>query len=141
MEKESIIQLINKNIYVVEKNDYGHVILIMKKIYPKYFKDEDMKSVLINKIINDVKKSLEISKNCGKSTGYVHLYLTDCTMKNFSFKLFKQINNILNNTFEDTLERLYIYSNSVMFSNVWNMIKNLIDPDTRKKVQVLTAVE
>ena len=52
-------------------------------------------------------------------------------------KLFRNINKLLAETFEDTVEYIYIYTNSVLFKNVWKIIRNFIDNDTRKRIKLI----
>ena len=133
MSHELINSTIKKNIYCIDKNEYGHVIILMKNIYPKKLSKFEI-DYLLSHLISSINKSLEISKKYSKTTGYVHIYLSNCSLKNFSHSLFKRINKVLTDTFEDTLEYCYIYSKSKFFTILWNIIRSFIDPETREKI-------
>ena len=62
------------------------------------------------------------------------LNLKNFRRENFNLKLFKKINTIISETFDDTLESMFIYSDSKIFSSVWKIIKNFIEIDTRDKI-------
>ena len=128
--------LIEKSVYCIEKEKYGHSVFILKELIPKNF-NKARRELLILHIINNVNDSLNISKKYGKLQGYVHLYLDDCGNKNFSRPLFSEINKRLSDTFQDTLVELYIYTNSKFLSLVWPLFKQLLDPITQKKIRII----
>lgn len=134
MEYSTTQEIYDKNIYSIEKNEYGHVIFILKEIIPSKISKEG-RELFIQHTINTVNESLKISKLYGKKTAYAHIYLNDCTFKHFSLSFTKKITQILNTTFEDTLEIMYIYSGSKLFSRLWNITKHFIDKDTRVKIK------
>jgi hypothetical protein len=134
MNNSTIQELYNKNIYTIEKNQYGHVIFILKEIIPGKISKEG-RELFIQHTINTVNESLKISRLYGKKTAYVHIYLKDCSFKHFSLSLIKKITHILSTTFEDTLETMYIYSSSKLFSRLWNITKHFIDKDTLVKIK------
>lgn len=134
MEYSTTQEIYDKNIYSIEKNEYGHVIFILKEIIPSKISKEG-RELFIQHTINTVNESLKISKLYGKKTAYAHIYLNDCTFKHFSLSFTKKITQILNTTFEDTLEIMYIYSSSKLFSRLWNITKHFIDKDTRVKIK------
>jgi hypothetical protein len=134
MNNSTIQELYNKNIYTIEKNQYGHVIFILKEIIPSKISKEG-RDLFIQHTINIVNESLKISKLYGKKTAYAHIYLNDCTFKHFSLSFTKKITHILSTTFEDTLEIMYIYSSSKLFSRLWHITKHFIDKDTLLKIK------
>ena len=134
MEYSTTQEIYDKNIYSIEKNEYGHVIFILKEIIPSKISKEG-RELFIKHTINTVNESLKISKLYGKKTAYAHIYLNDCTFKHFSLSFTKKITQILNTTFEDTLEIMYIYSGSNLFSRLWNITKHFIDKDTLAKIK------
>ena len=131
--EQHFIELCKKKIYYNEKNKFGHAIIIMDGVYVKQHSKEE-KDYFIQHIINTIEISLEISKKYNHTAGYVHIYLDNCTPKQYSHSFFKKINKILNDKFEDTLEQCYIYSKSRLFSFLWRLIRNFIDRETRDKV-------
>lgn len=134
MNNSTIQELYNKNIYTIEKNQYGHVIFILKEIIPSKISKEG-RDLFIQHTINIVNESLKISKLYNKTTAYAHIYLNDCTFKHFSLSFTKKITHILSTTFEDTLEIMYIYSSSKLFSRLWHITKHFIDKDTLLKIK------
>ena len=134
MECSTTQELYDKNIYAIDKNEYGHVIFILKEIIPSKISKEG-RELFIQHTINTVNESLKISKLYGKKTAYAHIYLNDCTFKHFSLSFTKKITHILSTTFEDTLEIMYIYSSSKLFSRLWHITKHFIDKDTLAKIK------
>ena len=88
MNNSTIQELYNKNIYTIEKNQYGHVIFILKEIIPSKISKEG-RDLFIQHTINIVNESLKISKLYNKTTAYAHIYLNDCTFKHFSLSFTK----------------------------------------------------
>ena len=130
---DKFLTLLKKNIYVFERENIGHMVLKLKDFYPcninKYNRE-----IFIKYIICTTKESIAISKKYNKSTSITHLYLNNSSAKNFSLGFFKKINKILSERFEDTVETIYIYNNSTIFSYVWKVIRNFIDKDTRDRI-------
>lgn len=132
----NISEILEKNIYVHEKNDYGHLVIILKDLIGIKTNNENVK-LFIDKIIKEIEKSLEISNKYGKKRGYVHIYFNDCSLTNAPISLFKKINKVLTSNFEDTVEEIFIYSNSKLVSKLWNIIKFIVDSDTRSKIRII----
>ncbi len=95
--------------------------------------------MIIDYIIKVKRESLVISNTNNNKTSYVHLYLTNCRRENFNLTWFKKINTIFSETFEDTLESMFIYSDSKLFLTLWKIIKNFIDKDTRDKIKLINC--
>ena len=134
MEYNNTQELYDKNIYTIDKNQYGHVVFILKEIIPSKISKEG-RDLFIQHTMNVVNESLKISKMHNKKTSYAHIYLNGCTLKHFSLSFTKKITHILTTTFEDTLEIMYIYSSSKLFSRLWNITKHFIDKDTLVKIK------
>jgi predicted HNH restriction endonuclease len=138
LDNNQLKDIMKKNIYMLEKDGYGHMYIITSSFtISEYLKSQKM--MIIDYIIKITKDALIASNNNNNKTTYVHLYLTNCTRKNFNLAWFKKINNIFCNTFEDALENMYIYSDSKLFVNLWKIIKNLIDKDTKKKIFLINC--
>ena len=136
IDDNKIIDIMRKNIYTCEKDGYGHIYIVISNFTPsKYTKKQ--KLIIVDYIIQITKESLLISNKNNNKTSYVHLKITNCTRENFNFNLFKKINTIFSETFEDTLETMFIYSNSKLFSAFWKIIKSFIDKDTRDKIMLV----
>ena len=129
-----VLALFKKNIYAVESNNYGHAIFIMKEIFPGKISKEGQ-DLFIKHVVETVKESLVISKKLNETTAFAHIYLNECSLKNFSMSFFKKLSKILCNTFDDTLENLYIYTKSKTFTRIWSIARNFIDKETREKIK------
>jgi hypothetical protein len=132
----NINELLEKSIYIHEKNEYGHLVIILKDLIGIKSNKQNVE-LFISKIIKEVENSLEISKRNGKKRGYVHVYFNDCSVTNAPISLFKKINKVLTSKFEDTVEEIFIYSNSNLISKLWGMIKFIVDSDTRDKIRIV----
>jgi len=138
VHNNKIIETMKNNIYTCENNSYGHVYIIINNFTPgKYTKKQ--KLMIIDYIIKVKRESLVISNTNNNKTSYVHLYLTNCRRENFNLAWFKKINTIFSETFEDTLESMFIYSDSKLFLTLWKIIKNFIDKDTRDKIKLINC--
>lgn len=129
-----VSDLFIKNIYAVQRNNYGHAIFIMKEIFPGKISKEGQE-LFIKHVVDTVNESLAISKKFNKTTAFAHIYLNECSLKNFSMSFFKKLSKILCNTFDDTLENLYIYTKSKTFTRIWSIARNFIDKETRQKIK------
>ena len=78
-----VSDLFKKNIYAVQRNNYGHAIFIMKEIFPGKISKEGQE-LFIKHVVETVKESLVISKKLNKTTAFAHIYLNECRLKNFS---------------------------------------------------------
>jgi len=134
MEEGMVSDLFIKNIYAVQRNNYGHAIFIMKEIFPGKISKEGQE-LFIKHVVDTVNESLAISKKFNKTTAFAHIYLNECSLKNFSMSFFKKLSKILCNTFDDTLENLYIYTKSKTFTRIWSIARNFIDKETRQKIK------
>ena len=132
----SINELLEKSIYIHEKNEYGHLVIVLKDLIG-IKSNKDNVELFINKIIREVENSLEISSRYGKKRGYVHVYFNDCSVTDAPISLFKKLNKVLTNKFEDTVEEIFIYSNSKLISKLWSIIKFIVDSDTRDKIRIV----
>jgi hypothetical protein len=65
------------------------------------------------------------------------VYFNDCSLTNAPISLFKKLNKVLTSRFEDTVEEIFIYSNSKLISKLWSMIKFIVDSDTREKIRIV----
>jgi hypothetical protein len=133
-----VIDTMRKSIYTCEKDGHGHIYVIINNFTPaKYTKKQ--KLMIIEYIMHVTRESLVLSNNNNNKTSYVHLYLTNCRRENFNLIWFKKINTIFSETFEDTLESMFIYSDSKLFSTFWKIVKNFIDKDTRDKIMLINC--
>lgn len=124
-------QTLSHVIYAVEKGDYGHIICIVKHVYPKQYKN-NYKQILDHMVITCA-TALHISANYNHKTIFAHIYLNGCSSDNFSLTLAKQMTNKLYSVFADTLEKGYIYSKSRLFGNIMKLLGNVLAPETAVK--------
>ena len=133
LQETIVSKLMQQNIYASEKDKFGHTYIILKEFIPTFL-TKQQKETFIQHIIKIINDSLILSKKNGNDTAFVHLYLNNCTQHNFNLHLFKKINKVLSDEFDDTLEVFYIYSDSAWIFRIWKIIKNFIDKDTKKKI-------
>ena len=67
------------------------------------------------------------------------MYFNDCSIAFAPISLFKKLNKVLANRFEDTVEEIFIYTNSKIVTKLWNIIKFIVDPETREKIQIVKS--
>ena len=70
MEEGIVSDLFKKNIYAVQKNNYGHAIFIMKEIFPGKISKEGQE-LFIKHVVETVKESLVISKKFKRKVSYI----------------------------------------------------------------------
>ena len=136
MSQNQIDKILDENIYYYDKNEFGHVILVMKDILKLKLKADNI-TKFINKVIVAIEESLKVSKKYHKTTGYVHVYLNECLLKDISISMFRRLNRELSDRFEDTVENIYLYSNTTFIKRIWGVVKMIVDPLTRKKIQIV----
>jgi hypothetical protein len=108
--------------------------------YMKYFKPKDIKKYY-NEFTQYVMfcciEALNISKKGGWSTIRSYVNLNNCSMNNFSLKIFKHINTLTSTAFPDTLDSCFICSTTKMFKLLWGMVYKIIDSETRDKFKLV----
>lgn len=134
----NIIEILKKNIYTVEKHDIGQTIICGQGL-DEIPSTKINFSLLTQHVINEINSSLEISKKYNKSTANVHIYLKNTTFKNINILFYKRLVKTLNQTYEETLNKCYIYDLSKIGSAAWKIIKVFLDPITRKKIIILKS--
>lgn len=137
MACNDVNMLLDKNIYIHDKNEFGHLVIVLKDLVSIKTNKTNVK-LFIDKVSLEVGKSLEISKKYDKKRGYVHVYFNDCSISNAPISLFKKLNKVLTSKYEDTVEEIFIYSNSQMIKKLWSVIKFIVDFDTRNKIKIIT---
>lgn len=137
MSCNDVNMLLDKNIYIHDKNEFGHLVIVLKDLVGIKTNKTNVQ-LFIDKVSVEVEKSLEISNKYGKKRGYVHVYFNDCSVTNAPISLFKKLNKVLTSKYEDTVEEIFIYSNSQMIKKLWSIIKFIVDSDTRNKIKIIT---
>lgn len=134
----NVHQILEKNIYTVEKNNMGHTIIIGCGLDNLPSNSNNIK-LLTDHIISEITKSLNVSKKYNNTTNNVHIYLKNCTYKNINMSMYKKLVKTLNNTFEETLNCCYIYDLSNIGTCILKIIKLFLDPVTKKKIKMIKS--
>ena len=125
-----------KNVFLIQEyNNYGNICVYVKNIDIKYIKSViDDFLIFIEYVSN---QCLEVSKKFDKKQYCVHIYLDGCTRKNFSLPLFKKINKVFMEGEDDILNTLYIYNKNPVCIKMIQLVKQIMDKDTRKKIVII----
>ena len=118
-----------------EYNNFANICVYVKNINVKFIKNIFDDFIEYMKYI--VNKGLEVSKNFNNDQFCVHVYLEGATLKNFSIPLFKKINKIFMEGTEDILNTLYVYNNNPVCIKIIQLVKQIMDKDTRKKIVII----
>lgn len=118
-----------------EYNNFGNICVYIKNIDLKFIKSVLDEFLIYMRYISS--KCLEMSSKFKKKQYCVHIYLDGCTHKNFSLPLFKKINKVFMDEEEDILNTLYIYNKNPICIKMIQLIKQVMDKDTRKKVVII----
>ena len=122
--------LIAKNI-----DGVGSILFEMKYFYPKKIKKSYQE--FSEYVILTCLDAINISKQNGWEKIRVYLNLNNCSMSNFSLKIFKHINNLTATAFPESLETCFICSTTKLFQILWGMVYKIIDKDTRPKFKLV----
>ena len=117
-----------------EYNNFGNICVYIKNIDLKFIKSVLDEFLIYMRYISS--KCLEMSSKFKKKQYCVHIYLDGCTHKNFSLPLFKKINKVFMDEEEDILNTLYIYNKNPICIKMIQLIKQVMDKDTRKKIVI-----
>ena len=118
-----------------EYNNFANICVYVKNINVKFIKNIFDDFIEYMKYI--VNKGLEVSKNFNNDQFCVHVYLEGATLKNFSIPLFKRINKIFMEGTEDILNTMYVYNNNPVCIKIIQLVKQIMDKDTRKKIVII----
>lgn len=131
-------RLLKSNIYCVDKDNMGHTIINGTGI--EQVKCTKQLYILLEAhVIVEVNRALEISNKYGNKTSNVHVYLKNCSLKNFPLLLYKKLVKKLESTFDDTLNLCYIYDISRLAVATWTCLKIFLDPETRNKILLVNS--
>lgn len=121
---------LNESIYTLNLNGIGTTIIIGKGL-DNY---KDGHAILLAHFITKIKEALAMSADTDHPVSDVHVYLKDCSFKDFPATVVRKVVKGLQKTFQDTLNKCYIHNLSSLGRNLWNCLKFLADSDTRKKI-------
>lgn len=125
-----------KNVFLIQEyNNYGNICVYVKNIDIKYIKSVIDDFLIFIEYVSV--QCLEVSKKFDKKQYCVHIYLDGCTRKNFSLPLFKKINKVFMEGEDDILNTLYIYNKNPLCIKMIQLVKQIMDKDTRKKIVII----
>jgi hypothetical protein len=108
--------------------------LIMDFIYVKHFSTTQTQQIIIDLIVNNIDKILNVN-----SKFIVHVNIHNMKLKDVDNNrdFIRTISKCLKERFTDKLEKCYIYNATTMFSQILNVISLFIDKDTKEKIQLV----
>ena len=125
-----------KNAFSIQEyNNYGNICVYVKNIDIKYIKSVIDDFLIFIEYVSS--QCLEVSKKFNKNQYCVHVYLDGCTRKNFSLPLFKKINKVFMEGEDDILNTLYIYNKNPICIKMIQLVKQVMDKDTIKKIIIV----
>tara|TARA_B110000046_G_C12924579_1_gene368683 strand:+ start:620 stop:1042 length:423 start_codon:yes stop_codon:yes gene_type:complete len=125
-----------KNVFLLkEYNNYGNLCVYVKNIDLKFIRSLLDEFLIYMQYISN--KCLEMSSKFKKKEYCIHIYLDGCTHRNFSLPLFKKINKVFLEEETDVVNTLYIYNKNPICIKMIELIKQVIDKDTRKKIVII----
>ena len=129
---------LSNSIYTVEKDHYGHTIVLFKHL-DNVKPSKELKADVTDHIIKQVADALEISRRYGNHRSYVHVYTDGCMLQHYSTGFYKKLFQKLDELYEDTLEAAYIYDLPAFAQCAWDVLKLFIEPVTRKKIHMVSS--
>lgn len=124
------------NIFVLgnhTKNEIGTI-----DIYCSHFNNKMKTKLLIQKIIEIIDQSLLISNNLYNSDKFtVKAYASGVTFKNIDISFFQKLSILLQEKYPEKLHKCYIIHPPQIFLNAWNLIKKILDKNTRNKIFII----
>ena len=108
--------------------------LIMDFIYVKHFSTKQTQQIIIDLIVNNIDKILNVN-----SKFIVHVNIHNMKLKDVDNNrdFIRTISKCLKEKFPDKLDKCYIYNATTMFSQILNVISLFIDKDTKEKIQLV----
>jgi hypothetical protein len=108
--------------------------LIMDFIYVKHFATAQTHQIIIDLIVNNIDKILNVN-----SKFIVHVNIHNMKLKDVDNNrdFIRTISKCLKEKFPDKLDKCYIYNATTMFSQILNVISLFIDKDTKEKIQLV----
>ena len=108
--------------------------LIMDFIYVKHFSTTQTQQIIIDLIVNNIDKILNVN-----SKFIVHVNIHNMKLKDVDNNrdFIRSISKCLKERFPDKLDKCYIYNATTMFSQILNVISLFIDKDTKEKIQLV----
>jgi hypothetical protein len=106
----------------------------MDFIYVKHFSTTQTQQIIIDLIVNNIDKILNVN-----SKFIVHVNIHNMKLKDVDNNrdFIRTISKCLKERFPDKLDKCYIYNATTMFSQILNVISLFIDKDTKEKIQLV----
>ena len=122
-------------LYAKNIDGVGSILFSMKDFKPKNIKKKynEFSEYVVLTCVDAIK----ISKQNGFSKIRVYVNLNNCSMENFSLKIFKHINSLTANAFPDTLDTCFVCSKTKLFKILWGLVQKIVDKDTRPKFKLV----
>lgn len=108
----------------------------------KYFYKQSDYTEFIKHIIQVTNNSVKIKKSVfNQNTFNIYIDMKETKLKNFDQDFLKQLIKFLEDTYPDTVEKMYFRHVPIMFKSAWVLIRPFICRDTRKKIIFEKAVK
>lgn len=106
-------------------------------IHGRYItKNMDKEKILIH-LINIFNQSLVISKEYYKSNKFVvEVYLEGLTFNNIDSQFLKELTTLFQSIYPDKLGKCIIFNPPIIFRTVWDVVKRIIDNETKEKIEI-----
>lgn len=136
------------NVNQLESNmlDYNNLYFNLENgdvcLTTKYFYKQSDYTEFIKHIIQVTNNSVKIKKAVfNQDTFNIYIDMKETKLKNFDQDFLKQLIKFLEDTYPDTVDRMYFRNVPIMFKSAWVLIRPFIGRDTRKKIIFEKAVK
>ena len=127
-------------VYINETNESINMNLIGKNFIPKNIKNApgDFLEYLTRTVLKilELQKYNKNQKNIDKVYD-IHMHLESCSLANVNMKIFKYLIKNLNDTFEDIVNKIYVYGVHKYAKAVFIMVKPFLDKKQIPKFQLM----
>ena len=139
----ALYEMFDQYIFVVENDQKNglDIVFDMNSFEPYKYKNNygDIVEYLMYIYVNCQKKA----ESYEKKQITIQVHVENCTMKNFSIRLFKYLMNFfgkyMDTEGDDFFDYIYIHSKSGFFSMVYNMIKLQLNPRLKQRMILITT--
>lgn len=108
----------------------------------KYFFKQTDYTEFIKHIIQVTNNSVKIKKSIfNENTFNIFIDMKETKLKNFDQDFLKQLIKFLEDSYPDTVNKMYFRNVPIMFKSAWILMRPFIGKDTRKKIIFEKAVK
>ena len=108
----------------------------------KYFFKQTDYTEFIKHIIQVTNNSVKIKKSVfNENTFNIFIDMKETKLKNFDQDFLKQLIKFLEDSYPDTVNKMYFRNVPIMFKSAWILMRPFIGKDTRKKIIFEKAVK